>query len=72
MSYDLTHAFLVERHPTLTFDPEADAAYIMVSAEDSERVIQIAELGLDMNVDLDADGRLVGIEILGAKSLLGL
>ncbi|MSS75129.1 DUF2283 domain-containing protein [Candidatus Pacearchaeota archaeon] len=47
----------------ITFDKEADAAYIYVT-EKSQRVAKTVSLSNTFNIDLDADGRAIGIEIL--------
>jgi uncharacterized protein YuzE len=67
---------------TLTFryDPVADAAYIYVkhpieSGEVRETVpVDVSErtpVGSGINLDFDAVGRLLGVEILGARRILG-
>ncbi len=52
---------------TATFDPEADAAYICLSSEKFARTQQVSDCIL---FDFDADGRLIGIEVLDARRLL--
>lgn len=60
----------------LTYDPEADAAYIYVAdriaAGAVEQTYPCEPDGVNgsVNLDFDASGRLVGIEILGAKAIL--
>ena len=60
----------------LTYDPEADAAYIYVAdriAAGEVRQTHPCELeGVSgsINLDFDASGRLLGIEVLGAKTVL--
>lgn len=61
----------------VTFDREADAAYIYLADEPRlswrrGKTIPIdpAEIGGMVNIDLDDDGRLIGIEVLDARSLL--
>lgn len=61
---------------TITFDPEADAAYIPIGdgPGPGEAVRQIADIsgpaGGEIILDFDAEGRLLGIELLGATLLL--
>lgn len=50
----------------MTYDPEADAVYIRVS---SNAIKETEESGL-LVYDLDADGRIVGIEIFPASAKL--
>ena len=50
----------------ITFDKEADAAYIYVTA-DAESVAKTISLSDTFNLDLDAQGRAIGIEILEAS-----
>jgi uncharacterized protein YuzE len=57
----------------VTFDAQADAAYIYL-VEDSLKPLEtvgVADiLPWMINLDFDADGRLVGIEVLDARRLL--
>ena len=48
----------------LEFDPKADAAYFEISSAQVERTEEI-EPGI--NADYDAEGRLVGIEVLSVS-----
>ena len=50
----------------LTYDPEADAVYIVLAPRS---VDQTQEAG-PLIYDLDAEGRIVGIEILAASKVL--
>lgn len=50
-----------------TYDPEADAVYIAVGGG---RIVQSAETSDCVVLDLDAQGRLIGIEILNASRRL--
>jgi uncharacterized protein YuzE len=59
------------------YDAQADAAYIRLiaigpgSVADTVCVAdEFPELRGDVNLDLDRNGRLVGIEIMGARRLL--
>jgi len=47
-----------------TYDPEADAFYARF-APDSTAVAETQEVAPGVNIDLDAAGNLVGIEVLG-------
>lgn len=47
----------------VTFDPEADATYVRVSAAEVVATRTVGEL---LSVDLDADGAPVGVELLKA------
>jgi uncharacterized protein YuzE len=50
-----------------TYDPKADAAYLYLS---EEKIAKTKVISDSLNFDLDADGKLVGIEFLDAKSQL--
>ena len=50
----------------ITFDKEADAAYIYFKEIGEGEVSQTICLNDSINVDLDKDGRTLGIEILDA------
>jgi uncharacterized protein YuzE len=61
----------------VTYDPEVDAAYIYlvpISRGSVHETVCVAdeasELAGDVNLDLDKEGRLLGIEILGARRFL--
>jgi YD repeat-containing protein len=53
--------------PTIKYRPEDNAAYIRLS---QERVLDSAEVASDVVFDYDAEGRIVGIELLDAKAQL--
>jgi uncharacterized protein YuzE len=57
----------------VTLDDEADAAYIYL-VEDSVKPLETVPvegiLPWMINLDFDADGRLIGIEVLDARRLL--
>ena len=60
-----------------SYDPEADAAYIQlvpISRGGVKETVCVAdeypELVGDVNLDLDGEGRLLGVEILGALRFL--
>lgn len=61
----------------ITFDPDANAAYVYLADEPSTgwrhgKTVPVDphELGGMVNIDVDDDGRLIGIEVLEARSLL--
>lgn len=61
----------------VTFDAEANAAYVYLADEPSTGwrhgktvAISVDQIPGMVNIDLDADGRLIGIEILDATGLL--
>jgi uncharacterized protein YuzE len=47
----------------IEYDKEVDALYIRIQEKDVARTQEISE---GVNVDFDAEGRLVGLEVLGA------
>lgn len=51
----------------ITYRPEDNAAYLRLSPG---KVLQSAEVSPDVVFDYDADGRIVGIELLDAKAQL--
>ncbi|MGE3871037.1 MAG: DUF2283 domain-containing protein [Pseudorhodoplanes sp.] len=53
--------------PTIKYRPEDNAAYIRLS---QEKIIESAEVSPDIVFDYDAEGRIVGIEVLDAKTHL--
>jgi uncharacterized protein YuzE len=53
--------------PTIKYRPEDNAAYIRLS---QEKIIESAEVSPDIIFDYDAEGRIVGIEVLDAKAHL--
>ncbi len=53
--------------PTVTYDPEANAAYIRFSPEPVE---ESEEVSAGIVLDYDADGRIVGMEVLDARAHL--
>jgi uncharacterized protein YuzE len=53
-------------------DKEFDQLYINFSGRSDEgAVAQTVETLLGVNFDLDAEGRLIGVEIIGAKDVIG-
>jgi uncharacterized protein YuzE len=63
--------------PFFKYDPEVDAAYIYLKqpiapGEVAETVVSDADIKMGaVNLDFDAAGHLLGIEILGATQVLG-
>ena len=53
--------------PTIKYRPADNAAYIRLS---SAKVLDSAEVSPDVVFDYDAEGRIVGIELLDTKSQL--
>ena len=53
--------------PTVTYDPQANAAYIRLS---EGTVQESEEVSAGIVLDYDADGRIVGMEVLDARSHL--
>jgi uncharacterized protein YuzE len=58
----------------VTLDPDADAGYVYLSeipdgAAVTQRVVGVAGRG-EVVLDFDEDGRLLGVELVGASSLL--
>jgi YD repeat-containing protein len=53
--------------PRITYQPEDNAAYIRLS---QEKILTSAEVSPDVVFDYDAEGRIVGIELLDAKAQL--
>lgn len=60
----------------LTYDPEADAAYIYLADEIAPGGVartytcDPSEVGGMVNLDFDAAGRLIGIEVMDASRIL--
>lgn len=60
----------------MTFDPDADAAYIYVADEIAagaavENLVVERDGHGDIVLDFNAEGRLLGVEVIGARRLLG-
>ena len=53
--------------PVVTYDPQANAAYIRFSAEP---VIESGEVSTGLVLDYDRDGKIVGMEVLDARRQL--
>ncbi|MFN8114267.1 MAG: DUF2283 domain-containing protein [Solirubrobacterales bacterium] len=64
----------------ITYEPETGAVYISLIPEDAgfvprsaitlEEVEELGEAGSEIALDVDEEGRLVGIEVLAPESLL--
>jgi uncharacterized protein YuzE len=67
---------MIERLLRMTYDPDADAAYIYVTDRIGRgeaahsAVLEHAFNAASVNVDLDDRNRLLGIELLGVSRLL--
>ncbi|MCP9627647.1 DUF2283 domain-containing protein [Rhodopseudomonas palustris] len=53
--------------PIVKYQPEDNAAYIRLSGGD---ILESAEVAPNVIFDYDADGRIVGIELLDARAQL--
>ncbi len=51
----------------ITIDKEADAAYVYFKKISAGEVAQTISLNDSINIDLDAEGKTLGIEILDAS-----
>jgi uncharacterized protein YuzE len=49
---------------SVQYDPAADAAFIEIAKGDSATTVVVSD---DINVDLDAEGRLLSIEVLSVS-----
>ena len=56
----------------ITFDKEADAAYLYFKEISEGEVEKTISLNESINIDLDKEGRTLGIEILDASKNLPL
>ena len=54
----------------ITYDKEADAAYIYFKEVSPGEISQTISLNNSVNIDLDKDGKTLGIEILDATKNL--
>ena len=52
----------------ITYDPEADALYIDLRTTRAEDSVDLEE---GVTADLDADGHVIGLEVLDAREKLG-
>jgi uncharacterized protein YuzE len=55
--------------PTIKYQPDDNAAYIRVSGGD---ILESSEVAPNVIFDYDADGRIVGIELLNARAQLSV
>ncbi len=53
--------------PTAHYDPQSDTLYFLVRDGEEERFVEVAE---GVNVELDQEGQLLGVEILNASRFL--
>jgi uncharacterized protein YuzE len=55
----------------MTYDSDADAAYVYLQPPTvvEPSVATTLTVNADINLDFDSEGRLVGVEILGASNL---
>ncbi len=61
--------------PWVTFDPEADAAYVrLAEIAPGQATVQVIVEGVpgpaDVVLDFDSAGHLLGIEVIGASAIL--
>ena len=57
--------------PDTTYDPDADAAYFtFATAIAPGQVAETREVAPNVMLDFDAQGRLLGLEVLGARAVL--
>ena len=54
----------------IEYDKEADAAYIYFKEISAGEVVQTISLNESVNIDLDREGKTLGIEILNASKNL--
>jgi uncharacterized protein YuzE len=53
--------------PTAHYDPQSDVLYFLVREGEEERFVEVTER---VNVELDQEGQLLGVEILNASRFL--
>jgi uncharacterized protein YuzE len=53
--------------PNVHYDPQSDVLYFLVRDGEEERFVEVAE---GVNVELDEEGQLLGVEILNASRFL--
>ena len=53
--------------PTVHYDPQSDILYFLVRDGEEERFVEVAE---GVNVELDQEGQLLGVEIMNASRFL--
>ena len=52
---------------TVHYDPQSDVLYFLVRDGEEERFVEVAD---GVNVELDEEGQLLGVEILNASRFL--
>ena len=52
----------------INYDPSTDALYVVTREGEEEEFVEISP---GINVELDSEGRVIGIEILNASKALG-
>ena len=52
----------------INYDPSTDALYVVTRKGEEEEFVEISP---GVNVELDSEGRVIGIEILNASKALG-
>ncbi len=52
----------------ITYDPEVDAVYIQLREAEPVRAVDVAD---GVTADLDAEGNLIGLEVLDASEKVG-
>jgi len=53
--------------PTAHYDPQSDTLYFLVQDGEEDRSVEVAE---GVNVELDQEGQLLGVEIMNASRFL--
>jgi len=53
--------------PTYSYDPRGDTLYIEYSRDQAERTVEILDGWPMLLVDLNAEGKITGIEFVGAR-----
>ena len=53
----------------VTFDPEADGIYVAAGEAVHQCLVECDEAAGMIVLDLDSDGRLIGIEVLGTSAV---
>jgi len=53
--------------PTVHYDPKSDVLYFLVKDGEEERFVEVAD---GVNVELDQEGQLLGVEILNASRFI--
>ncbi len=53
--------------PTVHYDPQSDVLYFLVQDGEEEKFVEVAE---GVNVELDKEGQLLGVEILNVSRFL--